>query len=123
MIDKQRKLRAARKRLQTQRPRSGEKIEHARAGKGIAIGVDKNIEQRLAQPISRGPDRLGFRSSEHAPAQSPSHNAHQRRFLWPRRRRFSRRARSGSPTWSDCERLFFRELDLSPGRSLCRGGL
>ena len=65
-----RKPRRARRASMPERAGAGEKIEHARAGDRIAVGVDQNIEQRLAQPVGGRPDRLRFRRGERAAAQS-----------------------------------------------------
>src|ERR687888_156890 len=57
VVDEQRKGRAARERLETERAGAGKEIEHARAADRIAIGVNENVEQRLAQPVGGRPDR------------------------------------------------------------------
>ena len=61
-----------------ERAGAGEEIEHARAGDRIAIGVDEDVEQGLAQPVRGRPDRLRARRRERAPAQASADDAHQR---------------------------------------------
>src|SRR5262249_51189111 len=78
VVDEQRKIGAARKRLEPERAGAGEEIEHARAAHRIAIGMDEDIEQRLAQPVSGGPDRLRLRRGERAAAQTSADDTHQR---------------------------------------------
>src|SRR5262249_52162761 len=58
LIDEQRKGGTARERLDAERAGAGKQIEHAGAGDGIAVGVEENVEQRLAQPVGGRPDRL-----------------------------------------------------------------
>ncbi len=58
VIDEQRKGGAARERLEPERAGAGKEIEHACAADGIAIGVNENVEQCLAQPVGGRPDRL-----------------------------------------------------------------
>jgi hypothetical protein len=48
LVDQQRKGRPPRDRLQPERARAGEQVEHARARDRIAIGVDQDVEQGLA---------------------------------------------------------------------------
>ena len=78
VVDEQRERCAARAGLEAERAGAGEEIEHARAGDGIAIGVDEDVEQRLAQPVGGRPDRLRLRRREHAPAQPAADDPHQR---------------------------------------------
>src|SRR5262249_37443043 len=122
VVDQQRKGRAARERLKAERTRAGKEIEHARTGDRIAIGVDKDVEQGLAQPVRRRADRVRARRRERAPAQAATDDAHQLLLRRKRRRRFSRRASSGSPrrsasaAWRFGERFFARSLSASsPG--------
>ena len=78
VVDEQREGGAARERLEPERAGAGEQVEHARAGDRIAIGMDEDVEQRLAQPVGGRPDRLRFRRGERAPAQPSADDAHQR---------------------------------------------
>src|SRR6516225_2802366 len=71
VIDEQREGRAARERLEPERAGTGKEIEHARAADGIAIGVNENVEQRLAQPVGARPDRRRFRRGVRAAAAPP----------------------------------------------------
>src|SRR5262249_42468229 len=77
VIDEQRKRRAARYRLETERPGAGEEIEHARTDERVVIGMHQDIEQRLAQTVGGGPDPGSGRPLEAAPAQPSTDNAHQ----------------------------------------------
>src|SRR5262249_5376241 len=121
VVDEQRKGRAARERLEPERAGAGEEIEHARAGDRIVIGVDEDVEQRLAQPVGGRPDGLRLRRGERAAAQPSADDAHQRRSLGARRRprRLSRRAGSPWPMRSGSTR---RRLRLSSRRAGARGG-
>ena len=56
VVDEQRELRAARDRLDAERAGAGEQIEHARIFDRIVIGVNEDVEHRLAQPIRGGAD-------------------------------------------------------------------
>ena len=80
VVDEQREGRAARERLEPERAGAGEEIEHARAGDRIAVGVDEDVEQGLAQPVGGRPDRprVRLRRGERAAAQPPADDAHQR---------------------------------------------
>ena len=78
LVDEQDESGAARGRLDAERAGAGEKIEHARAGDRIAVGMEENIEQRFAQPVGGRPDRLGLRRGERAAAQASADDAHQR---------------------------------------------
>ena len=123
VVDEQREGRAARERLEPERAGAGEQVEHARAGDRIAIGVDQDVEQRLAQPVGGRPDGLRFRRGERAPAQPSADDAHQR-FLprcGRRPRRFSRRASAGSPKRSASRRRL-RALGLPSSLASAGGG-
>ena len=78
VVDEQRERRAARERFEPERAGAGKKIEHARAGDRIAVGVSEDVEQRLAQPVGGRPHRLRPRRRERAPAQAAADDAHQR---------------------------------------------
>src|SRR5206468_678395 len=120
VVDEQRESSAARERLETERTGAGKQVEHTRAGDRITIGVDQNVEERFPQPIGRGPDRLRAGRRKRAPTKAAADDAHQpsQPFLRRKRRRFSRRASSGSPSRSASKgrrfmpRFLFR--DLSP---------
>src|SRR5712671_646119 len=107
IVDKQRKGRAARERFEAERAGAGKEIEHARAGDRVAIGMDKNVEQGLAQLVGSRADRVRARRGERAPAQAATDDAHQPLLRRKRRRRFSRRASSGSPRRSASRRFAF----------------
>lgn len=53
IVDEQRERRAARDRLNAKRAGPREKVKHAGACKWIVIGMEQNVEQRLAQTIRR----------------------------------------------------------------------
>src|SRR5262245_15177839 len=99
IIDEQRESSPARERLKAKRTGAGKQVEHACARDRIAIRMGKDVEQRLAQPIARGPDCLRAGRGERAPTEAAADDAHQR-LLRRKRRRFSRRASSGSPNRS-----------------------
>ena len=71
VVDEQREGRAARDRLQPERAGAGKQVEHARARDRIAIGMDQDIEQRLAQAVGGRPDRLRFRAASVRPRSRP----------------------------------------------------
>src|SRR5262245_29193047 len=121
VVDEQRKGGAARERLEPERAGAGEEIEHARAGDRIAVGVDEDVEQRLAQPVGGRPDRLRLRRRKRAAAQASADDAHQCRSprTRRRRRRFSRTASSPWPMRSGSAR---GRLRLSSRRAGGRGG-
>jgi hypothetical protein len=57
IVNKQREAGAARQRLDAERPCPREQVKHARPVERVIIGMDQNIEERLAQPIGGGTDR------------------------------------------------------------------
>src|SRR5262245_12389512 len=123
VVDEQREGGTARERLEPERAGAGEEIEHARAGDGVAISVNEDIEQRLAQAVGGRPDRPRFRRDQRAPAQAPADDAHQRLLgRAPRRpRRFSRRASSGCPIRSGSVRRRWRAGGRLSGASALDG--
>ena len=56
IVDEQRERSPARSGLDAERAGAGEQVEHARAFDRIVIGVDENIEHRLAQAVRGGAD-------------------------------------------------------------------
>jgi hypothetical protein len=78
IVDEQRERRAARECLDAERAGAREEIEHTRAADRIAIGMNENVEQRLAQPVCGRTDRVGLGRCQHPSAQPPTDDAHQR---------------------------------------------
>src|SRR5262249_31158586 len=70
IVDQQRQGRGARGRVEAKRPGAGEKIEHACADDRVAIGVNENVEQGLAQLIRGRADCMRARRRERTPAES-----------------------------------------------------
>ena len=76
VVDEQREFRAARDRLDAERAGAGKQIEHARIRDRIVIGVDQDVEQRLAQPVRGGTDVARGRRRQIAALQSSADDAH-----------------------------------------------
>src|ERR1700722_16847189 len=76
VIDEQREFSTARDRLDAERAGAGEQVEHARVLNRIVIGVDEDIEQRLAQPVRGRADVARGRRHQIAAPQSPADDAH-----------------------------------------------
>src|ERR1700720_2736911 len=77
VIDKQCEGSAARQRLDAERASPREQVEHASAGDRVVVGMQQNIEQRLAQPIGGRPNDRRLRAGQGAPPQSSADHAHQ----------------------------------------------
>jgi hypothetical protein len=58
IVDEQGKRSTARNRLDAKRPGAGEEVEHARALNWVVVGVNEDVEQRLAQAVRGRTDRL-----------------------------------------------------------------
>src|SRR5258708_38787580 len=76
IVDEQREFGAARHRLDAERAGAGEQVEHARIFDRIVIGVDEDIEDRLAQAIGgrgglRPPWRPGSTAPQHSTRYAP----------------------------------------------------
>src|SRR6266568_1295814 len=78
IVDEQREACAARERLEPERAGAGEEVEHARVRHRVAMSMDQDVEQALAQPVGGRADRGGFRARQVPPAQSAADDAHQR---------------------------------------------
>ena len=76
LVDEDGRLRAARQRLEAERSRSREEIDHASARDGVAVAMHENIEERLPQPVRRRTDRLPLRRRQGPPAKFPPDDAH-----------------------------------------------
>src|SRR5262249_21820497 len=76
IVDKQRKGSSPRDRLDAERAGAGEEIEHAGALDSVVVGVDEDVEERLAQAVRGRTDRLRRRCGEIAAPQSPADHAH-----------------------------------------------
>ena len=76
IIDEQREFRAARDRFNAERAGAGKQIEHAGIRDRIVIGMDQDIEQRLAQPVRGGTDIARGWRCQIAALQSPADDAH-----------------------------------------------
>ena len=76
VIDEQREPGPARDRLDAERAGAGEQIEHPRICDRVVIGVDQNIEQRLAQAVRGGPNLARRGRRQVAALQSPAYDAH-----------------------------------------------
>ena len=88
VVDEQRERRAARNRLDAERAGAGEQVEHARALDRIVIGMDQDVEQRLAQPVRGRPDvARGRRRPDCGPSIVRRRRASARSRWWPLRAR------------------------------------
>ena len=76
VIDEQRERRPPRDRLDSERAGAGEQVEHAGIPDRIVIGVNQNIEQRLAQAVRGRTDLARRGRGEIAALQSPADDAH-----------------------------------------------
>src|SRR6516165_11813927 len=76
VVDKQRERGAARDGLDAERAGTGKEIEHARALDRIAVGMNEDVEHRLAQAVRGRPDFARGRRGEIASLQSTANHAH-----------------------------------------------
>ena len=78
LVNKKCKCSAARHRFQPERAGAGKEIQNARIRYRIRIGMHQDVEQALAQPISRRPYILRFRRRQSTSTQATANDTHQR---------------------------------------------
>src|SRR6266576_1360029 len=76
VIDEERERRPSRDRLDAERAGAGEQVEHAGTLNRIVVGMNEDIEQRLAQAVRGGADLARGWRGEIAALQSPADDAH-----------------------------------------------
>ena len=76
VVDEEREAGAARQRLDRERPRSGEQIDHPRALDMAGKSVLENVEDRFAQPLRGRADGARRRRREHAALETAADDPH-----------------------------------------------
>src|SRR5579863_4350461 len=76
VVDKERKFSAARNRLDAERAGAGKQVEHAGIRNRIVVGVNQDVEERLAQTIRCGTNVTRGRRGEIAALQPAADDAH-----------------------------------------------